>query len=55
MGVGHVYEHDNGLQLRTELMFADYDTFKATDTTGDVYTVDKLEHLQASVWIAKAF
>ena len=54
-GIGHLYEHDNGIQLRTELLYADYDTFAVTDTSGDKYTVDTLEHLQASVWLAKAF
>jgi hypothetical protein len=55
LGIGHVYEHDNGLQLRTELMYADYDVFKVTDTSGDIYDITTLESLQASIMVAKAF
>ena len=55
MGIGHVYEHDNGLQLRTELLYADYDGFKVTDTSGDIYDITTLESLQASIMAAKAF
>lgn len=54
-GIGHMYENDAGFQLRTELMYSDYDNFKVTDTSGDIYTVTKLESLQASIWVAKAF
>ena len=54
-GLGYAWTAGNGFQIRAEGMYADYDTFSVTDSTGDKYTVNKMESVTASVKIAKAF
>ena len=54
-GFGYAWTADNGLQIRAEGLYADYDTFSVTDTSGDKYTVNKMESVTASLKVAKAF
>ena len=54
-GFGYIWTAENGFQIRAEGMYGDYDTFSVVDTSGDTYTVNKMESLTASLKVAKAF
>ena len=54
-GFGYALTHDSGLQVRFEGLYADYNTFAVTDSSGDKYTVNKMEGVTASIKVAKAF
>ncbi len=54
-GLGYAWTADNGLQVRFEGLYADYNTFSVTDSSGDTYTVNEMEGVTASLKVAKAF
>ena len=53
--IGYISEFDNGVQLRGEWIYTEYDNLQHTDSTGDAYAVNDLTSSRVRIGIAKKF